>query len=72
MTIVLWLIGVGVGMLLYHILFDHDRAAGTFILDFTNPEKDVCKLDLEESLNTIYSRKYIWLRVKVYGDDDSQ
>lgn len=62
-------IGIGVGMLLYYIFLDHDGPAGTFIIDTTDPTKDVCSLDLTESLNTIYTKKYIWLKVKVYEDD---
>ena len=62
-------IGIVIGGLLYYVLFDRDKAAGTFILDMTDPTKDICKLDLTESLNTVYSRKYIWLRVKVYEDN---
>ena len=69
MELVFLSIGILVGMLLYRLIFDHDGPAGTFILDTTDPAKDVCKLDLTESLNTIYSRKYIWLRVKVYEDN---
>ena len=69
MELLFLVIGIGIGGLLYYVLFDRDKAAGTFILDMTDPTKDICRLDLEESLNTIYSKKYIWLRVKVYEDN---
>ena len=56
-------------LLIYFLFKDRSKPSGTFVMDFTNPKKDVCKLELDEDLNTIYSKKYIKLRVKVYEDN---
>lgn len=65
-----FLIGLFVG-LLFCYLFDwitdkNKRPSGTFIIDFRDPEKDVCKLELEESLDDIYEKREITLRVKTF------
>lgn len=42
--------------------------SGTFIIDLTDPMKDVCRLDLSEDLNFIYSKSQIVLDVKTIGE----
>lgn len=66
-----FLIGIFVGALLYYVFGERKRPAGTFIIDFSDPAKDVCRLDLDEDLNAIYSKKHIILKVKTY-DVNSQ
>ena len=61
-----FLIGIFVGALLYYVFGVRKKASGTFVIDLTDPEKDVCRMDMDESLNDIYSKKQITLNVKVY------
>ena len=63
-----FLIGIFVGGLLFWLLFDHKKPSGTFIMDFSDPNKDICRLDLDEDLNDIYSKKRITLNVKTIDD----
>ena len=65
-----FLIGLFVGLLFCYlcdwIADKNKRPSGTFIIDFRDPEKDVCKLELEESLDDIYEKSEITLRVKTF------
>lgn len=45
---------------------------GTFFMDFSDPEKDVCRLDLSEDINKIYKRKYIILKVDAKDADSHE
>lgn len=45
------------------------KSSGTFIIDFSDPIKDVCKLELDEDLNSIYQKKQIVLNIKTYEDN---
>lgn len=63
-----FLIGLIVGVVLAGLVFclisKLRKPSGSFILDFSDPMKDVCRLDLEESLESIYGKKKIILRIK--------
>lgn len=61
-----FLIGIFVGGLLYWLFFEHNKPSGTFIMDFTDPDKDVFRLDLDEDLNDIYKKKQILLKVETH------
>ena len=63
-----FLIGIFVGAILYYAFGERKRASGTFVIDFSDPVKDVCKLELDEDINDIYLKKQIILNVKTYGD----
>ena len=39
------------------------KPSGTFIMDFSNPEEEFCKLVMDEDLNSIYTKKEITLRI---------
>lgn len=61
------LIGIFVGVAVT-ILFSQSRIkkpSGTFIIDLSDPMKDLCRLELGESLDAIYMRKQITLNVQV-------
>ena len=45
-----------------------NKPSGTFVMDLTDPMKDVCTFELDESLESIYSKNQITLNVKTYGD----
>lgn len=59
-----FLIGIFVGGLLFWLIFDHRRPSGTFVIDFSDPVKDICRFELDESLNDIYGKHKIILRVR--------
>lgn len=63
-----FLIGLIVGATIvgaiFFIVSKLRKPSGSFILDFSDPMKDVCRLDLEESLESIYGKKKIILRIK--------
>ena len=63
------LIGIVVGALLYYVFGERKKASGTFVIDLRDPEKDVCRMEMDESLNDIYEKKRIVLNVRVYEDD---
>lgn len=64
-----FIIGIIIGGILYYVFAERKKSVGTFVMDFTDPMKDVCRLELDKELNEIYSNKHIYLRVKVYEDD---
>lgn len=63
-----FLIGLIVGAvfsgLVFYLISKRRKPSGSFILDFSDPMKDVCRLDLEESLESIYKKKRIILRIE--------
>lgn len=63
-----FLIGIFIGALLYYVFSERKRTSGTFIIDFSDPAKDVCRLELSEDINAIYSKKQIILNVETHGE----
>lgn len=64
MEVLLFLGGLFIGVGLT-ILFNKKRKpSGIFVMDFSDPLKDVCRLELAEDLNSIYQKKQIMLTVK--------
>lgn len=65
-----FLIGIFVGFIscgiLVYIAFRlvRKKSSGTFIIDFSDPMKDVCRLELDESIDSIYEKKRIVLNIK--------
>ena len=45
-----------------------NKPSGTFVIDVSDPMKDVCRFEMDESLDSIYSKKQIILNVKTFGD----
>lgn len=69
MEFVVFVIGLFVGGLMFWLFFDRKKPiepSGTFVIDFSDPMKDVCKLELEESLDSVYTKKEIVLKVETY------
>ena len=68
----LFIIGVIVGILACFIavkvISSRNKPSGTFVIDLTDPAKDVCRFEMDESLNVIFTKKQITLNVRVYGD----
>lgn len=64
-----FLIGIFVGALMYYVFGERKKPSGTFVIDLRDPEKDVCRMEMDESLNDIYEKKQIILNVRVYEED---
>lgn len=64
-----FIIGIFVGAFLYWVFGERKRASGSFIINMTDPLDETFKLEMYDSLGEIYSKKYIFLKVKVYEDD---
>ena len=63
-----FVIGIFVGALLFWLFFGHKKPSGTFVMDFRDPNKDICRLELDDSLDAIYSKKSITLKVRVFEE----
>lgn len=63
-----FVIGIFVGGLLYWLIFCYKKPSGTFVIDMSDVNKDVCRLELYENLNSIYSKKSILLKIKTIGN----
>ena len=62
-------VGVIIGFWLASFINKRDnKPSGTFVMDLTDPMKDVCTVELDECLESIYSKNQITLNVKTYGD----
>lgn len=64
-----FVVGIAVGMILYYVFCSRKKTSGTFVIDFTDPEKDVCRLEMDESLIDIYEKDHIILKVRVYEEN---
>ena len=60
------LIGMVIGVAIHRITVSRKRSSGTFVMDFTDPMKDVFRIELDDDVNVLYSKKRITLRVKVH------
>jgi hypothetical protein len=69
MNFVVFVLGILVGVFITYVMHLRKRPSGTFIMDLSDPTKDVCRLELDENLNSIYTKKKIVLRVRVYEDN---
>ena len=64
-----FIVGIWVGLLLFYVFGVRKKPSGTFVIDLRDPEKDVCRLEMDDNLNDIYSKKQIILNVRVYEND---
>ena len=60
-----FVIGIVAGIIVSYIFFQFAKRkpSGTFVIDLSDPMKDVCKLELEEDLETIYKKKQMILNI---------
>lgn len=70
--VIAYLLGCLNAILFVHIYNNMRKPSGTFIMDFSNPEEEFCKLVMDEDLNSIYTKKSIILRIDAKDFDDSQ
>ena len=67
METILFFVGLFVGVGLTMLIRRNPKPSGTFVMDFTDPLKDVCRLELSEDINTIYQKKQIVLTIQSVG-----
>lgn len=65
-----FVIGIGVGLLLYYVFGARRTYDGTYVIDFSDPTKDVCRLELNGGPLEAYGKKYITLRVQSIGGEE--
>lgn len=66
-------VGLIVGCVItYYLTVKKVRPSGTFVIDLSDPMKDICRFEMEESLESIYAKKRIVLNIKTYGEDSSK
>ena len=58
------IIGLSAGILLGWFIASHRKPSGTFIIDFSDIDKDLCTLELDKTLNELYSKKGMFVRIK--------
>ena len=63
-----FIIGILIGALLFYVFGERKKPSGTFVIDLSDPAKDVCRLELDENLNEIYEKKQIILNVKTFAE----
>lgn len=61
---------VGISVTLLFSQIQLRKPSGTFVIDLSDPMKDVCRLELDESLDTISMRKRITLNVSLIDPED--
>ena len=61
--------GIIVGSVItYFTINKNVKPSGTFVIDLSDPMKDICTFEMDESLDSIYSKKQIILNVKTCGE----
>lgn len=67
MNLVIFVIGTFIGGLLHWVFQARKKSSGTFVIDMRDPENDqLFRLDWDEDLNSICTKKQIILDVKFY------
>ena len=67
-----FLFGIFIGCVVGWILFCDKKPAkpsGTFIIDVSDIDSDLCRLELDENLNSLYYKKQIVLNVVTISDE---
>ena len=62
------IVGLVIGFSTRYILNKRIKPSGTFVIDVSDPMKDICRFEMNESLDTIYAKKQIVLDVKTYAE----
>lgn len=64
----LWLLlGILVGSIVTSIIYISMASFGTFRIDGSNPEKDICRLELKD-YDGIHKKKFLFLKVDNKAD----
>lgn len=64
-----FLVGIFVGALLCYIFAERKTHSGTLVIDMRVDAKEPIQLKMDESLDSIYTKKNIMLKVRVLEDD---
>lgn len=67
-----FVVGIFVGGLLFWLFFTRKKPIGTFVIDFSDPMKDVFRFDWEVDINTVYTKKYVLFKVKVIEESSQE
>lgn len=70
MELICFIVGVLVGMTVIYITKPYDHPSGTFVIDLSDPLKDVCRIEFDESIDDIYMKKSIVLNVRTYDSHE--
>lgn len=70
MELICFVVGILVGMTVVYTTKPYDRPSGTFVIDFSDPMKDVCRIEFDESIENIYTKKSIVLNIKTYDSHE--
>ena len=68
MNLVIFIVGVLIGILLRYVFVERKKPSGAFVIDFTDPMKDVLSFVWYEDINCIYKKKHIIVDIKTSGD----
>ena len=68
-----YLVCIVIGMIVgggitYVTIISELKPSGTFVIDVSDPMKDICRFEMDESLDSIYSKKQILLNVRTYAE----
>jgi gas vesicle protein len=66
--------GLVIGAIITVLLYPSKKTvkpSGSFVIDFSDPLKDICRLELDESLETIYEKDQMILRVVKSNDSQN-
>lgn len=67
MLYVWFLMGVLIGSVISNVIFYLKSASGVFRIDRSNPEKDICRLEID-SLDKIDKKKRLILKIDHHAD----
>ena len=67
-----FVIGILVGAFLYWVFAERKHASGSFIINMSDPMDETFKLEMYDGLGEIYSKKKIFLKVKIIGDNSQK
>lgn len=68
-----YLVCIIIGMIIgggitYFTIVSEYKPSGTFVIDVSDPMKDICRFEMDESLDSIYVKKRITLNVRTYAE----
>ncbi len=48
------------------------KSSGTFVIDLSDPMKDICRFELGESLDSMYVKKQVLFDIETHGEISSK
>lgn len=68
--LIVFICGIGLGLLIAAPFYFHFTKAGTLVVDQTDPDKDTYSFELEKPLEELPSCSYISMHVRVDHDSN--